>query len=347
MELKTFRAFAAALVLAAAFPAIGLAQADPLFLTERAGRAVMERRYDAAIADLDEAIRVRPGLAAAYGVRGVAYQQKRDLERALADYDTAIRLEPSDAAAYMNRGNLRVEQGRSAEAIPDYERSLELRPQSMLALMNLAMAHRSLGDYPKTLARLDHAYRLKKEPRILVMRGETFEMMGQPKEAIAAYDRALGMHRRYAYAYAVRAGAYLDLGDYDQAMTDYAAALRIEPDDVFSLNNRCWAQALAGRDLQRAAEDCERAVALAPDDAAVADSRAFLLLRQGDLEGAAAEADRSYGLMANAHALFVRAAVRQKQGRTEEAKGDLDRALTLDPKVAAEYPDLGLPLGSR
>ena len=61
-------------------------------------------RYDKAIADYDEAIRLNPNDASAYYERGQAWHSKDDLDKAIADYDEAIRLDPRHARAYTIRG---------------------------------------------------------------------------------------------------------------------------------------------------------------------------------------------------------------------------------------------------
>jgi len=59
--------------------------------------------YDRAIADYNEAIRLKPQ-ANFLTNRGDAYNDKRDYDRAIADYDRAIALNPGFYLAYNNRG---------------------------------------------------------------------------------------------------------------------------------------------------------------------------------------------------------------------------------------------------
>ena len=54
--------------------------------------------------DLDEAIKLAPGLAFAYFERGTAYHAVDDFKHAIADYSEAIRLDPKEPIAYINRG---------------------------------------------------------------------------------------------------------------------------------------------------------------------------------------------------------------------------------------------------
>jgi Flp pilus assembly protein TadD len=68
------------------------------------GRALTaEGKYDEAIAELTEAIRLQPDLARAYNARGYVYLLRRDNPHALADFDEAIRLSPGYTNAIQNR----------------------------------------------------------------------------------------------------------------------------------------------------------------------------------------------------------------------------------------------------
>ncbi len=50
----------------------------------------------AALAEYDEAIRLKPDFAEAYYNRGLAREHNNDLQAALADYDKFISLRPND-----------------------------------------------------------------------------------------------------------------------------------------------------------------------------------------------------------------------------------------------------------
>ena len=77
------------------------------------GHELTEKRdLDAALADLNEAIRLDPTYACAYNNRGRAYGFKREYDRAIEDYNEALRLDPNFALAYNNRGDRLARQGR-------------------------------------------------------------------------------------------------------------------------------------------------------------------------------------------------------------------------------------------
>ena len=64
---------------------------------------MVKEKYEKAIADYNEAIRLDPKMAAAYTQRGYAWEAKKDYEKAIADYTEAIRLNPNDTHAIIHR----------------------------------------------------------------------------------------------------------------------------------------------------------------------------------------------------------------------------------------------------
>ncbi len=63
---------------------------------------------DRAIADYNEAIRLNPNLANAFGNRANAYVRKGNNNGAIADYNEAIRLDPKGAVNLCNRGRVKL-----------------------------------------------------------------------------------------------------------------------------------------------------------------------------------------------------------------------------------------------
>jgi tetratricopeptide (TPR) repeat protein len=70
-----------------------------------------------AIADYNEAIRLKPDYFNAYNNRGNAKSALGDYRGAIADYNKAIRLKPDKASTYNNRGNAKSELGDKQGAI--------------------------------------------------------------------------------------------------------------------------------------------------------------------------------------------------------------------------------------
>jgi tetratricopeptide (TPR) repeat protein len=116
-----------------------------------------------------------------------------------------------------------------------------------------------------------------------------------------------------------------------------------EPDQSSLYNSRCWTRALGAIELDKALADCETALKLSPNSAAILDSRGLVKLRQGNLAGAIADYDAALKIRPEqAGSLFGRGVAKRKQGA--KAAGDLDLAAArkLQPGVDKEFAGYGV-----
>jgi tetratricopeptide (TPR) repeat protein len=107
-----------------------------------------------------EAIRLKPDYATAYYNRGLAREDKGDLDGALRDYDEAIRLNldgalrdydeairlSPDADAYYKRGNVRRDKGDLEGALRDYDEAIRLKPDFDSAYYNRGRLYKKKGE---------------------------------------------------------------------------------------------------------------------------------------------------------------------------------------------------------
>ena len=77
-------------------------------------------RWEEAIAEYDEAIRLDLQFALAYNNRGGAYANLGEYQRAIEDFDEAIRLDLQYAVAYSNRGGAYANLGEYQRAMEDH-----------------------------------------------------------------------------------------------------------------------------------------------------------------------------------------------------------------------------------
>lgn len=112
------------------------------------GAALIEtREFDAALARLDEAIALEPGLADAHCNRGLVLAEMKKFDAALGSLDQAVALDADFAVAHANRGAVLQELGRWAEAAASYERAVALAPERGFLLGHIAHARMQLCDW--------------------------------------------------------------------------------------------------------------------------------------------------------------------------------------------------------
>lgn len=162
--------------------------------------------------------------------RGAIYHAKGNLDAALADYDRALSLRPDFAEVYVNRGNARYVKGDKAGALADFDRAVDLTPFSALGFNNRGYFHLSEGDPIKATEDFDRALDLApKSSEILCNRGMARLMRDDPEGALLDFDAALGINSKNAMAYRGRGLAYDRLGKKDKAAADLATSRELDP----------------------------------------------------------------------------------------------------------------------
>jgi tetratricopeptide (TPR) repeat protein len=190
-------------------------------------------RYQEAIAKANAALAMKPdakNAALLFTCRGLAYYGLRAYDRAIADFSEAIRRDPQVPTARANRGLLLAYQGHYEKAISDLTQA---GPETS-SRMSL---HASLAD--------------------------AYFQTGRRDKARAEYARVTQLPVKDKSEYAMRAKAYVAVGQYKAAALDFAAATKREPSDSYVLNAAAWFAATcldsAFRDGRSAVRDATRA----------------------------------------------------------------------------------------
>jgi tetratricopeptide (TPR) repeat protein len=110
--------------------AISLKPGDPNLLVDRAVSLMTRKRYPAALADLDKALRLAPDFADAYLYRASAKRYSNDIGGAWVDVSDALALAPGLPAALLERGILNQIDGDLESARYDWLAVIEAAPES-------------------------------------------------------------------------------------------------------------------------------------------------------------------------------------------------------------------------
>jgi tetratricopeptide (TPR) repeat protein len=163
-----------------------------------------------------------------------------------------------------------------------------------------------------------------------------------------------------AVAHVARGLAWQKKGDFNRALVDYTAAIRINAKNALAYNNRGMLWRERG-DLDRAIADFTAAIAIDPlprtdeahaqrgnaitakRDVNIYENRALALLEKSDFDGAIADFDRAIDLDPKAADSFNgRGAAWRAKGELERAKSDFSYAIKLDRANIGAYYNRGL-----
>ena len=251
-----------------------------------------------------------PKDAAGYTRRAAAFLARQDFVHAIADDTRAIALEPKDPQHLFDRAVARLRNRQPDLALADLDHCLKLKPDHLDALMTRGGLRLSRKDVDGAKADFDAAIVIN--PATVVYIGETYTSFLQFEAAIAMYDRLI-------------------------------AAPPKDVDLATALNNRCWARALWGKELDKALADCDAALKLKPGMPGARDSRGLVHTRLGQFSEAIEDYDaalKSNPKIAWSH--YGRGLAELKSGKTAEGTADLKAAEQVQPGFAAYAKRFGV-----
>lgn len=121
----------------------------------RASLYLRDKKYAAALTDLEVALKSKPDDPLLLINRAQVFRGFRRNKEALADLDKAIRVAPVLTGAWFNRGALNFELRNYDQAKADFEKCIELEPHLASARFNLAVTLDAQGKRKQAIAELE------------------------------------------------------------------------------------------------------------------------------------------------------------------------------------------------
>jgi tetratricopeptide (TPR) repeat protein len=290
---------------------------------------------DEAIAELREAIRIKPESFLAHGSLGDALASQGKLDEATAEYGEANRLKP-DPADFIKRGRTAFKKKEYNKAIVEYDEAIRI-DCSCRAYEGRGFALLKKKEYDKAITDFNMViWREGESTRVYVGRGwawlgkKAFEMAiddfnnaiarnpcaavpylgrgiawsykNDHEREFADYDHAIRLDPHFAQAYTQRGQAWSSKKEYDKAIADFNSAIRIDPQDFDALNGRAWLWATCpdtkNRDGKQAIESAKQACELTKwKHASMIGTLAAAYAETGDFEAAGKRQTEAIGLL--------------------------------------------------
>ena len=330
------------------------------------------------LADLDEALKLDPRFAPALSARANLHFASGNLDLALQDATAAIAASPDDSLLYALRANILNAAGRTDEAAAQLNSLLAAKPTDVATHYTASLTFSGLGMRDRALAVADAGMAIRRDPSMFYARSEArapddyaarladmreaadiwpdqawpllnigllLVEKGDYAEAVAAYDKAIAaLATKDAATYGLRGIALWKAGERARADADFDEARRLAVTGI-ALNGLCYNKAEADVALERALAECDAALALMPDMAAILDSKGAVLLRLCRDAEARTAFDQALAAMPQlTNTRYLRAVVRSRAGDFAGAEEDLAVVRRTSPSLIAQWERRGVAL---
>jgi tetratricopeptide (TPR) repeat protein len=198
---------------------------------------------------------------------------------------------PNEAKAYAMYGDFLARDGKLNEALQKYKKALELGASMSLIWKQVLELEAEISDFAALSKDAPKALELYPlVPEFYYFNGLAQQQQKNPAKAVDAFnlgkelvvDNPILLKRFYA----ALGESYNSMKQFDKSDAAFEEALRIDPADVFVMNNYAYYLALRKAKLDSAANLSARSNELQPGMASFEDTYAYVLFRQGKHEEA-------------------------------------------------------------
>jgi tetratricopeptide (TPR) repeat protein len=206
----------------------------------------------------ERAVSLRPNYWGVYSWLGTFYYNQARYDDAITQFKKVIQLAPVNYRGYSNLGAMYIAQGKYAEALDPLNKSIEIRP-NFEAFNNLGNAYFQLRRFPEAAAAFQRGLNLDDSDWLLWgnLVDSLFWSGGRQRgQAIQAYERAIARAEK---------------------------KLEVNPKDTTVLAFLADYNAMSGHH-QKAVEQIEQAMALAPENGEIRVRAAIVYNQLGDVD---------------------------------------------------------------
>ncbi len=233
----------------------------------------LEQQYNPALADVNQALRIHPGVAISLSLRGGIEATLHDYNLAIPDFKAAIVADktPTDddntlLTAYLELSSAYVETRHYDKAIEAASAALGVKPNDFAAYWARALAYRGKLDYAHAAQDIQSAINLK--PTFFYLynsQADVYENTRQWDKVYADFNKSLQIDPNASSTYRGRAWAEWEQDNGDKAMADAGKALQLNPESTSALQLEAQIYLSRG-DFWSAQNNLQKAVALEPKE---------------------------------------------------------------------------------
>jgi protein O-mannosyl-transferase len=210
---------------------------------------VTEHRYEEAVIQFRQAIKINPYYSKAHNNLGRALNELDKHNEAIEHFQQAISLEANYAEAYNNLANALGQKGKREESIVYYKEAIRFKRDYAEAHFNLGVTLGQLSRIEEAITQYQRA--LKINPGFILAHNNLAGMLGQRGDlrgALEHYRKAITLDPGFAKAHNNLGSTLAQQGKLKESMTHFEKAIKIDPGYTDARKNLELAHSLTSRE---------------------------------------------------------------------------------------------------
>ena len=157
------------------------------------------------------------------------------LDQAIAEFEKIVALQPKSVEDRMVLGQLYTVKHDPKKAEEEFKTAQSIEPESEEVVLNLARVYAESGDIEHAAKVIEAVPVAARSPKMEVALGAAYDQLKRPKEAIAAYQRAVDMDPGDEHTLDALGQALLNDNQLDEALKQYKQLSEADPEDAEAL----------------------------------------------------------------------------------------------------------------
>jgi tetratricopeptide (TPR) repeat protein len=157
------------------------------------------------------------------------------LDQAIAEFEQIVALDPKSVEDRMVLGQLYTVKHLPEKAEAEFKTAQAIEPESEDVVLNLARLYAESGDVQHAVKTIEAVPHDGRTPKMEFMLGALYDQLKQPKDAIAAYQRAEDLEPGDLQTMDALAAALLSGDQLDEALKQYKAIAEADPENSEAL----------------------------------------------------------------------------------------------------------------
>jgi tetratricopeptide (TPR) repeat protein len=307
---------------------------------ERARTMLAANDYEKTIAAADDAILLDPKNPAGYALRGAAFARTKEPKKAVTSFTRSLELDCNQPQVFLDRAWMYADLKDIDHMVADSTAAIKLAPKNPWTYHTRSWASRVKKNYQQSLVDITEAIRLSPLASFYRERGMTYLELREWDPAISDFDEAIRLDPAEHQALIHLGRAYRAKGELLKSRPFYDTAIRLNPVDSAYYLERGWAE-LEAKELDLAIADFNAALKLNPEEHRALASLGGIYRGKGDPHRAIAVLSEAIRLKPEAADAY------RERGLCYNLISDWDRAIAdfkmlrkLDPASPAALPCL-------
>ena len=235
--------------------------------------------------------------ATSLNISGDRLYESGRLEEAVQEFQRALTLDSDNVNVHNSLGVCYANMGKFEEAVAEFSRVTELEPNDFMAHYNLGCALLSLARKGEAEHAFSQAAEL--EPNNAATHFQLAKLCRKQdklEEALRHLGRTVDLNPNWAKAWRLFGECFLEQGNHEEAMDAFKKTLKINGKDGVALSGLALLYGRTETNLEVALSLARRSVELNPANALFAQRLVELLLQNQELEEALAQCERAVAM---------------------------------------------------